>query len=81
MPGIKQVQFNDGGSFGGNSAFTFDAGNAKVNITGYNLKTGANYNIDEANNIFVSIMIFNLIIQIILLIFDVFSLFIHHFRS
>ncbi len=28
---------------------------AKVNIAGYNLKTGANYNIDEANNIFVSI--------------------------
>lgn len=28
---------------------------AKVNLTGYNIKTGANYNIDENNNIFASI--------------------------
>ena len=27
----------------------------KVNITGFNLKTGVNYNIDEANNIFASV--------------------------
>ncbi len=27
----------------------------KINITGYNLKTGVNYNIDEANNLFASV--------------------------
>jgi hypothetical protein len=35
-PGLpfNSVQFNGAGTFTGNSAFTFDAGNAKVNITG-----------------------------------------------
>jgi hypothetical protein len=31
---FNSVQFNAAGVFTGNSAFTFDAGNAKVNITG-----------------------------------------------
>ena len=31
---FNSVQFNGAGTFTGNSAFTFDAGNAKVNITG-----------------------------------------------
>lgn len=31
---VNSVQFNGAGAFTGNSAFTFDAGNAKVNITG-----------------------------------------------
>ena len=31
---VNSVQFNAAGVFTGNSAFTFDAGNAKVNITG-----------------------------------------------
>ena len=35
-PGLpfNAVQYNGAGTFTGNSAFTFDAGNAKVNITG-----------------------------------------------
>ena len=36
LPGapFNSVQYNGAGTFSGNAAFTFDAGNAKVNITG-----------------------------------------------
>jgi hypothetical protein len=31
---VNSVQFNDAGTFGGNSKFTFDSANTKVGITG-----------------------------------------------
>lgn len=34
---------------------SFELASEKVNLTGYNVKTGANYNIDDKNNVYVNI--------------------------